>query len=314
MKFYYKIVIIFLLAHNILLPVNAQTADDGFTMIKGQICVVAGYKQTIWTNYWEGEKLRDNKNIGQFTSKMVMPMVAYGITNKLNIFASLPNISNTSSAGNMTGKKGFQDISVEAKYAAIDVTKKGLQFKLFGTVGFSLPSNNYVPDFLPYSIGIGSKTAIARLVAHAHYKNSWFATVQTGFIARSNITVDRITYYTDRQYYSSDMHIPNVWDGSIKLGYDNKYFRAYTYYGFRKATSGTDIRLNDMPYSGNNMQIQSTGISGLVWVQAVKGLGVNAMYDAVVAGRNVGKATSWSVGLQYFFEPFKKKTNASIEK
>ena len=314
MKLYIKKILILLLLNSLLLPAIAQTADDGFTMIKGQICVVAAYKQTSWTNYWEGEKLRENKNVGVFTSKMVMPMVAYGITNKLNVFASLPYINNSSDAGTMTGKKGFQDISVEAKYAAIDVTKKGLQFKLFGTVGFSLPSTNYVPDYLPYSIGIGSKTAVARVIAHAHYKDSWFATVQTGFTARSNISVDRISYYTDRQYYSSDMRIPDVWDGSIKLGYDNKYFRAYTYYGFSNATSGSDIRLNDMPYPGNKMQMRSVGISGLVWVQAIKGLGVNAMYDAVLAGRNVGKATSWSVGLQYFFEPFKKKNNATIKK
>ncbi|MBC7651627.1 MAG: hypothetical protein H7101_07760 [Deinococcales bacterium] len=314
MKLYYKILIFFLLALIIFKPANAQTADDGFTMQKGQICIVAGYKQSTWTNYWEGEKLRDNKNIGVFTSKIVMPMVAYGITNKLNVFASLPYISNSSNAGNMTGKKGLQDISVEAKYTLFNVSKKGLHFKLLGTVGFSLPSNKYVPDFLPFSIGIGSKTAHARLIAHAHYKDGLFATVQTGFIARSNITVERITYYTDRQYYSSDMRIPNVWDGSVKLGYDNKYFRAYTYYSFSRATSGTDIRLNDMPYPGNNMQMQSAGISGLVWVQAIKGLGVNAMYDAVLAGRNVGKATSWSVGLQYFFEPFKKKNNATIKK
>src|ERR1700730_13927301 len=87
-------------------PLKAQMPDDGFTMSKGELCLVAGYQQSKWTDYWEGKRVRENKNVGTFTSKVIMPMVGYGLTDKLNLFAGLPYINNSSDAGTMQGKKG----------------------------------------------------------------------------------------------------------------------------------------------------------------------------------------------------------------
>src|SRR4249920_3464635 len=106
-----------------LIPAMAQMPDDGFTMSKGELCLVACYKQSQWKEYWEGKRLRENLNIGTFTSKAFMPMLGYGVTGKLNLFASLPYINNSSHAGTMTGKKGWQDFSFAAKYHFLDITK-----------------------------------------------------------------------------------------------------------------------------------------------------------------------------------------------
>jgi hypothetical protein len=289
---------------------KAQMPDDGFTMDKGIVCAVATYGQSKWSNYWEGTRYRNNLNIGTFTSKTVMPMLAYGITNKLNIFAGLPYISNSSSAGNMTGKKGFQDFSVDAKYRAFNYTKRQFNFNLFAAAGFSLPASRYVPDFLPYSIGLGSKTASARVIAHSTFKKHWFFTAQAAYMAKSNITVDRITYYSDGQRYTNEMRVPNVWSGSIKAGYDNHRFRADVHYMFGSSETGSDIRRNDMPLPTNKMDMQSIGINGLLWIPHAKGLALLASAQNTIAGRNVGKSFMWMSGLQYFFTPFKKKQHA----
>ncbi|MES2649643.1 MAG: hypothetical protein V4717_22380 [Bacteroidota bacterium] len=291
----------------LLLPASAQMPDDGFTMGRGELCLVAGYKQSQWKEYWEGKRLRENLNIGTFSSKAFTPMVGFGVTDKLNLFAALPYISNNSDAGTMTGKKGFQDFSMAAKYHLLDITKKKMRYALFGTAGFSLPATNYVPDYLPYSIGIGSKTASLRMVAHVVYKDDFFATVQGGYNFRSNITVDRQTYYTDAQHYSNEMKIPDMWDGSIKLGYDNHRVRTNVHYMLMNSTSGSDIRRNDMPYPGNKMDMQAVGVDVLLWVPKVKGLGILASADKTIAGRNMGKAFTWMAGAQYVFRPFQKK-------
>ncbi len=291
----------------LLLPGLAQMPDDGFTMGKGELCFVAGYKQSQWKHYWEGTRLRQNLNIGRFTSKAFMPMLGFGVTDKLNLFVSLPYINNSSNVGNMTGKKGWQDFSFAAKYHLLDITKRKMRYALFGTAGFSLPATNYVPDYLPYSLGIGSKTATLRLVGHVVYKEDFFATIQGGYNFRSNITVDRQTYYTDAQHYSDEMKIPDMWDASIKVGYDNYRIRTNVHYMLMNSTSGSDIRRNDMPYPGNKMDMQAVGVDVLLWVPYVKGLAVTGTADETIAGRNMGRAFTWMAGAQYVFRPFKKK-------
>lgn len=289
------------------LPGLAQMPDDGFTMGKGELCLVSGYKQSQWKEYWEGTRLRENLNVGKFTSRAYMPMVGFGISDKLNLFASLPYISNSSDAGTMTGKKGWQDFSMAAKYHILDLNKKNMRYALFGTAGFSVPATDYVPDYLPYSIGIGANTATLRLVGHVVYKEDFFATVQGGYSFRSNITVDRQTYYTNDQHYSDEMEIPDAWDASIRLGYDNYRIRTNVHYTMMYSTSGSDIRRNDMPYPGNKMDMQAVGVDVLLWIPGVKGLGAFGSADQTVAGRNVGKSFTWMAGAQYVFRPFKKK-------
>ncbi|HLO82644.1 MAG TPA: hypothetical protein VK166_16880, partial [Chitinophagaceae bacterium] len=42
---------------------NAQMPADGFTMSKGEICLVTDYGQSSWKEYWEGTRLRENLNL-----------------------------------------------------------------------------------------------------------------------------------------------------------------------------------------------------------------------------------------------------------
>jgi len=288
----------------------AQMPDDGFTMRKGELCLVTDYMQSSFTEYWEGKRLRENLNLGKFTSKVIMPMIGYGITDRLTAFAGVPYIDNSSDAGTMTGKKGWQDLSLELKYLFLKKENNKWDYKIFGTAGFSFPITDYPPDFLPFSIGLGSKNLDTRIIGHFVYSDKWFTTIQTGYIFRSNITVDRQTYYTDAQHYSDEMAIPNVWDGSVKLGYDVPRFRADVHYNWFNCTSGTDMRRNDMPYPGNEMDMGSVGVMGLLWIPKIDGLAIHASADQVIAGRNVGKSFTWMAGLQYVFTPFNKKSHA----
>lgn len=288
---------------------TAQTAFDGFTMSKGELCLVAAYGEMNWTEYWEGKRLRENLNIGKFSSKQFMPMLGYGLTDRISLFATVPHISNSSDAGYMAHLKGWQDLQMEAKIQ-LSKTKIGKgTLSTFGTVGFSTPLTDYIPDFLPYSIGLGATTAQARIIGHYKLDKGWFGTIQTGYTAKSKIKVDRETYYTGDQIYSNKMAVPNMWDASIRAGFDNKRVRLGIQYNWMLATSGTDIRRNDMPYPGNRMNRESVAITGLLWIPGIKGLAINAMADQTIAGRNMGKSFGWMAGLQYVFKPFQKKKN-----
>lgn len=276
-------------------------------MSKGELCLVGAYAQSSWKEYWEGTRLRENLNIGTFTSKRIMPMAGYGITDRWNVFAGLPHISNSSDAGTMMHMEGWQDLSLDVKFKAFDNKNKKLRLMTFFTAGGSTPISNYVPDFLPYSIGLGATTAKLGVVEQLEHQSGLFATFYTGYQMRSKIEVDRSSYYTDRQYYSKEMAVPDVWEGSVRLGYNKKLGRIHAAYNWNISTSGTDMRRNDMPYPGNKMDAQTISIGGLLWIPPVKGLAVLAMADQVIAGRNMGKAFTWMAGLQYVFKPFHKK-------
>jgi len=288
------------------LKTQAQTPTDGFTMSKGEICLVTDYGQTTWKEYWEGTRLRENLNLGTFQSNMIMPMAGYGLSNRLNLFAGLPYISTSSTAGQMTGMKGWQDLSLSAKYKLIKKKNEQGTFYTFLTAGISFPVSDYVPDFLPYSIGLGATTVSGRVIAHYEHKSKLFATFQTGYTLKSNIETDRQSYYNEGQVNSNEMPVPDVWDGAFRLGFNNKRFRADVHYNWSTSTTGSDIRQNDVPYPFNKMDAQWIGVSGLLWIPGVKGLALHASADQVIAGRNVGKAFTWTAGVQYVFNPFKK--------
>ncbi len=96
----------------------SQTFSDAIMMKKKQICFAMIYDQGTWDQYWEGENLISNANIGTFTRSTYMPMIAYGITDKLNILLATPYVSTKSDGGQLAGVQGFQDVNVGVKYEA----------------------------------------------------------------------------------------------------------------------------------------------------------------------------------------------------
>ena len=47
--------------------VMAQTPSDAVMMKSGEICFGLNYGNSAWSEYWEGDSLRENGNIGTLT-------------------------------------------------------------------------------------------------------------------------------------------------------------------------------------------------------------------------------------------------------
>jgi len=281
----------------------AQTTQDGLMMSKNELCLVLNYDKESWNQYWEGERLRNNLNIGTLSTQMASFMAAYGVTEKLNVFAVLPYIKNEASAGTMTGLQGVQDLNVAAKYNFFSYGK----MQLFGVIGASVPVTNYVPDFLPFSIGLHSKTASARLIVHQLLPYGIHITAQGGYIARSKTKVDRTNYYTGNEIeYSHEMAVPDQVSTSLRIGVNKKAVLAEAFIDNITATSGTDIRRYDMPLPANKMDWTRVGVF-VTWHTPIENFSVNGHFSHVIAGRNVGKVeASYGAQLQYILN-FKKK-------
>src|SRR5215471_16310794 len=96
----------------------AQTDMDAIMMNKKQFCQGVMYEYSSWDHYWEGTFKRDNGNLGTVSSQMLMYMPNYGITNNLNVMASVPYVKTKATQGTLHGMSGFQDLSVAVKWRA----------------------------------------------------------------------------------------------------------------------------------------------------------------------------------------------------
>lgn len=288
------------------IAVKAQTETDALMMKKNEFCIAGIYAHNSWTNYWEGTLKRDNANIGKISSNEYHLMGNYGISNKLNFLFNVPYITTKASAGTLSGLKGFQDISFAVKWKPLAQKIGSGNLGVFLGAGFSTPLSNYVADFQPLSIGMGSTNFNGRLTVDYLVKR-FFVTLSSAYIRRSNIEIDRTSYFTDRQIQSNQVAMPDMMQFNFGAGY--RYGRTIAEFSLANMTSlsGFDMRRNDMPFPSNRMN--ATMLGGYVKYNLAKlpTLTLIAGANYVVAGRNFGQNTNVNAGLLYIINFNKSK-------
>ncbi|MVM31900.1 hypothetical protein GO755_17760 [Spirosoma sp. HMF4905] len=273
---------------------KAQMPNDAIYMGKNQLCVAGMYNHTSWNQYWENTLKRENFNIGTQTTQSVMLMPAFGISKRVNVIMSLPYIWTSNSAGNLMGQHGIQDLSIWLKVKALQAGG----FSLNAIVGGSVPLGNYVPNFMPMSIGMQCRTFTGRLLAsYREPKTGLYLTAYGSYGWRSNSKIDQDAYQADDRVYNTDqVKVPNTYDAAVRLGVQRKGWQTEVWAERVSCLSGDNIRRNDMPYPTNKMQATSVGWYGKV---QPRNIGVNARIGYVLDGLNVGQSTSYTVGLLY---------------
>lgn len=276
--------------------VLAQMPHDGIYMSKKIACGALVYGNSSWTNYWENQLFRENQNIGRLTTESLTAMLAYGITKKLNVIAVVPYVRTNASQGNLLGQKGFQDASIWIK--AKGYSSHGLT--LHGVVGASMPMSNYVPDFMPMAIGIGSKALVTRGILTYDLPKNLYLNSSIAYQLRSRVEADRDAYLSgDKLLYTREVAVPDAFDAAIRFGYLKKDNQLEVFAEHFSCVGGDHIRRNDMPFMTNDMTMTSVGVYGKY---QPKQLGINGRVSYVVDGQNVGQSLSVSVGLLYIIK------------
>ena len=295
--------IIFSLA---VLMVKAQTVDDAIMMNKNQWCNGFTYMHSSWNEYWEGTTKRTNKNLGTVTTQSAMFMTNYGITDQLNALVTIPYVWTDASAGTLHGMKGFQDIELDLKYNFL-TTKIGSKGKLnlIAVGGFSTPLTNYENDFLPMSIGLGSTNLSGRLTVD-YQTGIFFTTISSAYVFRSDVTIDRTSYYTDQIHYTNEVDMPNQLNSNLLIGIRKPNLTVQAVVMNMYTFGGFDIRKNDMPFVSNQMNMTSLGAHVKYFLPFITNLEVIGGADFVVAGRNVGQSQTYTAGLYYVLSLNKK--------
>lgn len=289
-------------------PLFAQTEHDAIMMNKSQWCNGVTYTHSQWTKYWEGTFNRKNDNIGSVTTQSAMYMTNYGITDNLNVMGGLPYVWTNASKGTLHGMKGLQDASLYLKWKPYTLKSGKTKLSLLAVAGVSTPVSNYVLDFLPLSIGLGSTNVSGRLMAD-YQSGIFFTTASAAYVRRSNVKLDRTSYYTNEIHYTNEVKMPNQALYNFSVGIRKKYLVAEALLNNMTTLGGFDIRKNDMPFPSNRMNGSSIGIHAKYTLPCFTHIELTGDAAYVIAGRNVGQASAYSAGVFYLFSLHPKNSS-----
>ncbi|MEH6659187.1 transporter [Leeuwenhoekiella marinoflava] len=295
----------------------AQTPTDALMMPSKNVCFLVSYDYGAFDQYWEGERLRENQTIATVSRQTLLPMVAVGIFNDLNLYIGLPYVKTESSnpnGGRFEGAKGFQDLTLALKYKILEKELGNGNLCILTGAGFSTPATNYLSDYMPYSLGLGAPEFALRGIVKYQLNNGFYARGMAGHLWRGYTEAERDYYYNDGSYYTSFMDVPNAWNVEAVIGkwfFSNTLRFELNYTGI-KSTSGDDIRAYNAAQPTNKMTFDRIGVSLQYYFPFAKGLGAVGNYSQVVHGLNTGKFTNVSMGLTYQFN-FVKKTNTGFD-
>lgn len=286
--------------------VIGQTFSDAVMMKKKQICFALMYDQGSWDEYWEGTNLISNANIGTFTRSTYMFMVAYGIADKLNVLVSAPYVSTKSDGGQLAGVKGLQDVNVALKYEIIKKDFGKHRVSALAVAQFGTPMSNYLSDYMPYSLGLGTQELTGRIIGQYEFNKMVYVRATAAYVWRGQTEVERPYYYNNGSYYTTYMDVPTAVNyQAVVGGWALKHnLRLEASYSTLNCLDGDDIRTWNMPQPTNKMEVTQAGLFAQYYLQSIeplKGFSLMASYNQVLDGRNMGKATGFGGGITYQF-------------
>ena len=282
---------------------QAQAIDDALLLPGRALSAGVLYSHDSWSQYWEGDLERTNGNIGTLTTRSVTWMAGYGVTDRLSVMALLPYVWTRASQGTLQGLHGIQDFTLAAKYRllATPLTDRGT-LRVMAVAVAGIPASNYVPDFLPLSIGLASRRFSGRFTLNFQAYRGWFLTGSAGYTWRAKVTLDRPAYYTNGQLYlSNEVAMPDVFEYTVWAGYVRGRLCIPLSLSQQRTLGGGDIRRQDMPFVSNEMDWVKVGGAVMYTLPGPRELGIRLGASWTVSGRNVGQATTLTSGLFYTF-------------
>jgi hypothetical protein len=292
----------------------SQSLSDAIMMNGRQACVLLDYNFSSFDHYWEGEMKRENQTIATLQRQTFMPMVAVGIIDDLNLFVGVPRVSTQSTnpnGGKFKGASGFQDITVALKYRWLDRRFKTGALTGLATFGFSTPVTNYLPDYMPYSIGLGAPEFSYRGIIQYEANSAWYVRTAPAYLWRGYAEAEREYYYNNGSYYTPWMDVPSAFTVEAVVGkwFFNRSLQVELSYFGQRSFSGDDIRTYAAPQPTNKVNLDKAGLFVHYFVPKVEGLGVVAYYQRVLDGRNAPEMNTVGGGLTYFFNYLKPSKN-----
>ena len=150
------------------------------------------------------------------------------------------------------------------------------------------------------SIGLHSTNLSARVIAD-YELGKFFITASGTYTYRNNIKISRNAYYDTQLHLTNEVKMPDVASFNFRTGFRSGHLIAEAFVSNNTTLGGFDIRRNDMPFPSNKMNATTAGVGFKYTLKNFHQLSFVGNANYVIAGRNVGQATSFSGGVFYAF-------------
>ncbi len=218
----------------------------------------------------------------------------------------LPYIKTASTepnGGKLAGVSDFQDVSLALKYRWLNKDFNKGTLTGLATLGFSTPITNYLPDYMPYSIGLGAPELTYRAIVEYRNSSDWYFHGAGTYLWRGYAEAEREYYYNNGSFYTPWMDVPNAITAEASIGkwlFANALQVQLSYFN-SISLSGDDIRPYNAPQLTNKVNMTRVGLFAHYFFQKVTGLGIVAYHNRVVSGRNAPQMNTTGLGVTYFF-------------
>ncbi len=273
---------------------TAQSLLNGFMNGKGKGTFALSYSGESYDNVFLAPT--DAKGVPVFndvTVKSTSFFGTYGLTDKLDITASLPYITVNGNASQdvlnelqfQNERKGLQDLSLFAKYRVFESEMSQSKLQIMAGAGIKTPLGGYnVAEGLQSILAIGNRATSFNGLAIAHFKTNggFFATGQLGYSFRSS-------------------DVPNAFLSELKLGYAASKFYVDGWLATQSSNGGVNILGDGFKgiFPATDVSYSRAGIT--VFAPIAKGFGVSASASQYLSGRNIGQSTGFSGAITYSF-------------
>jgi hypothetical protein len=174
------------------------------------------------------------------------------------------------------------------------------RLKVLAVAGAGIPTSDYTPDFLPMSIGMQSRSVLARGAMHLQDSTGWFADGYAERVWRSNVELDRDSYYTDGNLFeTSEVAMPDVAKYRGTLGWQRGAWCIPIGVTVQRTLGGGDIRRQDMPFVSNRMNFTTGHVEVMYFIPGLSNLRLDLGAARTLNGRNVGRSTMIMTGFTY---------------
>lgn len=267
---------------------NGQVVLDGYFSPTKETNIILSYTSKSFNSFFMGTNEASPVPIHESLNERIVNLyVSYVASEKINIVASIPFISNKSGTDTVdpvqgeSSISGLQDIGLYAKLRVLKKETNQGTLLLGGAVGGSTPGSNYNPGGL-VSLGNGATAVDVLGLARFDFKGGIFADVQFGISNRFG-------------------DVPNALIFSGKFGYAADNFYATAFLNQQNSLNGGDItgisleELNNLPKTRVNYLILGLNAYFLL----TEKWGVTISTGVLASGRNIGQFSFLTFGVGY---------------
>ncbi len=281
----------------------AQGMIDGFMRGTGNVVTAVSYSTESYKDFYKNTTQVQEPNLGTISTQSISIFAAAGITDNIDVMASLPYISASADQGYWQTQSALQDLSIAVKWRPLQVKLPAAgTLSVIAAGGLTMPVTNYVAN-APVAVGHHSTAADARLLVNFMSAFGFFAAIQTGYIRRGDVELDRLTLDGGD---AMKTNVPDALDFSAKVGYGNSDFYLDAWLQSQSARGGTNIGDTDASFPSNGISFTRIGVTGYYPLKFIaEKLGISIAGATTLSGRNIGRSNRISIGAVYEFSLWK---------